>query len=132
VAALIEQEADLVGLDNWLKYDPFAKRAWHVVRPPGNEPWMPGATFCYRKRFWLAKRFSERPVGSDIGFLRQRPGAKMATLAANTWLVDIIHGENTSPQEPGSPLWFPFPVAEIERLLGEDFAFYERLGQPQV
>jgi hypothetical protein len=53
-------------------------------------------------------------------------------LEANTWLVDIIHGANTSPQEPGSPLWFAIPVEEIQRLLGDDFAFYERLGQEQL
>lgn len=131
-AALIEREADLVGLDNWLKYDPFTNRAWHVVRPPGDEPWMPGLGFCYRRSLWQAKPFSERPIDFDIAFLRRRAGAKIVPLEANTWLVDIIHGENVSPQDPRSPLWFAFPMEEIRRLLGEDFAFYERLLQPEV
>jgi glycosyltransferase involved in cell wall biosynthesis len=127
VAALIEQAADLCGLDNWLKYDPFTGRAWQVVRPPGDEPWMPGNTFCYRKSLWEARPFDERQLGFDIAFLRQRPEAKIVALRAAGWLVDIVHGENVSPQDPRSPLWHPYPLAEIRRILGDDWAFYEQL-----
>jgi YVTN family beta-propeller protein len=129
VAALIENEADLCGLDNLLHYDLLTGQAWHSVRPPGREPWLPGNTFCYRKSLWQERPFGDRSVGSDIAFLRQRPGAKSVALQAITWLVDIIHGQNASPKDGRNPLWRPYPVAEIQQLLGEDWAFYVQLGQ---
>ncbi len=132
VAALIEYGADVVGLDNILHYDPFTQRAWHAARPAGNLPWMPGSTFCYTRAFWQTNPFPDTQPGEDIRFLRRLPAAKIVPLSANTWLVDIIHGGNVSPRPVESPLWFPYDVAEIHQLMGEDARFYAELAQIMV
>jgi hypothetical protein len=105
----------------------FFGQAWHSVRPPGQEPWMPGNTFCYRKSLWQARPFDDRQVGSDILFLRQRSGRKIISLRAIGWLVDMIHGENVSAKNSQSPQWRPYPAAEIEQLLGPDWPTYAQL-----
>ena len=128
VAALIKYEADVCGLDNLLHYDPFAQRAWQSVRPTGRQPWMVGATFCYLRSFWQANPFPEVQLSEDIRFLRQNPEANIVALQAVDWLVDIIHGGNTSPRPTDSPLWFPYELARMEALLGDDMAFYNALG----
>ena len=128
VGALTEYGADLVGLDNLLHYDPFARRAWHSVRPSGRLPWMPGSTFCYTKAFWRNNSFPDVQMGEDIRFLRQNTAAKIVPLQAITWLVDIIHQSNVSPKPADSPLWFPYPLEEIQKLLGSDQVFYARLA----
>jgi hypothetical protein len=45
-------------------------------------------------------------------------------LSAINWLVDIVHGGNVSPKPADGPLWFPYAVADIESLMGDDFLFY--------
>ncbi|MCA9936389.1 MAG: glycosyltransferase, partial [Anaerolineales bacterium] len=129
VGALTEYEADVVGLDNVLHYDPFARRGWHSVRPSGRLPWMPGSTFCYTREFWQANPFPDVQPGEDIRFLRQKSEAKIVTLQAITWLVDIIHEANASPKPTDSPLWFPYDVAEIVKLLGDDAVVYAEMGR---
>lgn len=131
VAALVRREADLCGLDNVLHYNPATGGTWHSTRPHGPEPWMPGSTLCYRTSVWRARPFDDSSVGSDILFLRGRPDARIITLQSIAWLVDIIHGANASPKDPRSPLWQPYPAAEIRRLMGDDWAFYERLAGRQ-
>ncbi len=128
VAALTEYGADVCGLDNLLHYDPFARRAWHSVRPSGSLAWMPGSTFCYTRAFWQNNRFPDTQPGEDIRFLRRDPAAKIVPLQANTWLVDIVHQTNTSPKPTDSPLWFSFPLEEMLKLLGDDAAAYDRLA----
>jgi hypothetical protein len=129
VGALTEYGADVVGLDNLLHYDPFARRAWHSIRPSGRLPWLPGSTFCYTRAFWRSNPFPDVQTGEDIRFLRQNTAAKIAPLQAITWLVDIIHAANVSPKPTASPLWFPYPLEDMLELLGEDEAFYAQLVQ---
>ena len=128
VGALTEFGADVVGLDNLLHYDPFARRAWHSVRPSGRLPWMPGSTLCYTKAFWQSNPFPDIQPGEDIRFLRQKAAANIVALQAITWLVDIIHQANVSPKPTDSPLWFPFSLEEMHKLLGADEAVYARLA----
>ena len=128
VGALTEYGADVVGLDNMLEYDPFARRAWHSVRPLGSLPWMPGSTFCYTRSFWQTNPFPDTQPGEDIRFLRQKATAKIVPLQAITWLVDIIHEANVSPKPTDSPLWFPYDVAEIQKLLGDDAEVYAEMA----
>jgi len=132
VAALTEYGADVVGLDNLLHYDPFARRGWHSVRPSGKWPWMPGSTLCYTKAFWRTNAFPDMQPGEDIRFLRQQSTAKIVPLQAISWLVDIIHEANTSPKPADSPLWFAYPVNNLLALLGSDEAFYAHLAEAQL
>src|SRR4051812_33498575 len=54
VASLIETGADICGLARILFYEPLAARAWEYVYPPGDRPWVHGATLAYRASFWQA------------------------------------------------------------------------------
>ena len=127
-AALLQRQADLVGIAEMLHYEPASNRAWHSARPTGGRTWMSGATFLYRKSFWERHPYPNSQPGSDIAFLRADPNVVPATLQAVDWIVDILHGENVSPKAVNSPWWVPIPAEEIQKLLGEDWTFYEELA----
>ena len=128
VAALIEREADACGLDNVLHYDPATGTAWQSVRPPGAQPWLAGGTLCYRGALWAARPYDEDAADADSRFLRDRPGARVLALRSAAWLVNILHSGDAG-QGLLSPLWRPYPAAEVRRLLGADLAVYEQLAE---
>lgn len=128
VGALFLRGADLCGLDNWLHFNPFTGLAWHSRNPSGNQPWMPGTTLCFRKSFWEDNPFPHVQL-ADILFVKQKPTAKIISLQAIDWLVDIIHHANASPKNTSGPLWQPYPMGRMQKLLGKDWTFYAQLAQ---
>ena len=127
LGALVQREADGCGLDSLLQYDPPAGAAWLSGRPTGPEPALYGGTLCYRQTLWAARPFDEgEDSDNDAAFLRDRPDARLIALPSITWLVDIIHGEDTRPADRAPRQ--PYPLREIRRLLGNDWTVYERLA----
>ncbi|VAW30252.1 hypothetical protein MNBD_CHLOROFLEXI01-3940 [hydrothermal vent metagenome] len=129
VASLLQNGADICGLDNRLHYDLISGQAWHSVSPPGKRPWLPGNSLCFTRTFWEAHPFADANLGEDIQFVRSDSAAKIVALQAIAFQVDIIHGSNVSPKNSASPLWHTYPVQEIQALMGDDWAFYVELSQ---
>jgi hypothetical protein len=129
VAALLKHQADICGPDHYLHYDVLNHMAWHSTRPPGNRPWVLGSTLCFARSFWERNPFPDMNLGDEIRFIRNDPAAKIVTLHATTFLVDIIHGGNTAPKDTSSERWHSYPVNEIQGLMGNDWQFYQTLAQ---
>ena len=126
VRHLLEERADLCGLNPTLFYDLGTSLAWLYRYPAEERFWASGTSFCYRREFWERKPFNEVDVGEDNQFLWEAPPARMIALPDTTAVVAMIHDGNVSPKSPGSGYWERFDAAEIQRILGEDFASYER------
>jgi glycosyltransferase involved in cell wall biosynthesis len=126
VQHLLRERADLCGLNPVLFYDLGTSLAWRYRYPPEERFWVAGTSFCYRRTFWERKPFAEVDVGEDNRFLWEAPPAPMSTFPDITCLVAMIHDGNVSPKSPGGGYWEAFDAAEVRRILGEDFAVYER------
>jgi glycosyltransferase involved in cell wall biosynthesis len=124
VDELLRQGADICGLSAVNYYDPWQRQAWQYVYPPHAQTWVAGNTLCYRKAFWRSNPFADIDVGEDTRFVQARLARRLAVLPDASFFVAVIHARNVSPKRPRGARWRPLAVAEIERLLGEDLAFY--------
>ena len=129
VARLLEQRADICGLDKVLYYDPASGQAWQFVYPKGGRPWVAGNTLCYTKAFWRRNPFPDINVGEDSQFLWTDHPKSVMTLPDITFYVALIHPGNTSPKHLAGRLWYSYSNTEIQQLIGEDWTFYAGLWQ---
>ncbi|MEZ4771302.1 MAG: glycosyltransferase [Caldilineales bacterium] len=129
VGALLAENADINGLSVINYYSPQLGHAWQYVYPPRADAWVAGNTLCYRRSYWRSNPFADIDVGEDSRFVRARASRRLAVLPDATFFVATIHGDNVSPKRPHGERWQPLPAAEVEALLGDDLAFYKRLGQ---
>lgn len=124
---LAHREAQLCGLAALLFYDPMRRQAWHYRYPLDPRPWVCGNSLCYWRSLWESYRHPEINEGADTLYVWGLPHSSVLPLADPHFLVGLIHAGNTSPKQPQAPLWQPYPEAEIERLMGEDWKFYQGL-----
>ncbi len=124
VSVLQTTGAELCGAARQLYYQPSANRAWLYEYPVAHRRWVAGNTLCYRKSFWTRNRFPDIQVGEDTRFVWS-PHARNTALMSDTDIcVGLVHAHNTSPKSLTGPFWRPHPLVDVQRLLGEDFAFY--------
>ena len=123
ISSLLEEQADVCGLDKLLFFDPAGCRAWQYVYPRERRPWLAGGTLCYTKAFWRRNAFPEIPVGEDTHFVRSQCSKRMVPLQDDTFYVAIVHAGNTSPKECRGLRWSPWR-GDLRRIMGEDLHFY--------
>lgn len=129
VAGLLEEGADICGLDRVLYFDPRSEKAWQYVYPSGGRPWVAGNTLCYSAALWRQNPFPDINVGEDTRFVWSGCSKEILAVEDSTFLVALIHRDNTSPKRPAGSRWHPYPGKGIQDLIGEDWPFYVSLGQ---
>jgi glycosyltransferase involved in cell wall biosynthesis len=129
VKHLLREQADLCGLDRLLFCNPGSGQAWQYVYPRGSMPWVAGGTLCYTKAFWKRNPFPDLSVGEDTRFVWSKHPKKMLALQEYTFYVALIHPHNTSSKWTHDSRWHSYPTTEIQKLMGDDWAFYAGLGQ---
>ena len=100
VEALLESEADIVGLSKCHFYDPIQDRAYEYNHAGNPTSYLVGATLCYRKSFWERNPFADFQVGEDALFCTGSVGRR-ATLFNHGYqegFLASIHPNNTSPR----------------------------------
>lgn len=132
VEQLVAAQADICGLDHVWFYAPDEHRAWEYVYPHSDRPWVYGATLSYTRAFWEKHRFPEINVGEDARFVWADARAKIHVLPDSRFLVARIHAGNISPKRTSDTRYQPRPVAEIGKLLGEDFGLFVNLKDQSV
>jgi hypothetical protein len=113
----------ICGLQKVLFYDPTAGQTWRYSWP-GDEPWVYGATFCYRRSFWECERFPEISEGEDTLFVHAAPEHAVMPLDRETFYVGIIHPGNTSAKRTDSFGWVQSSDRLIREVLGEHWRVY--------
>jgi len=127
VAGLLEEGADVCGLDRILYYEPASGESWVYVYPEGRRPWV--GVLCYTKDLWKRNPFPEdRPYGADNTFVWNDCPKKIARLADNRFYVAMIHSGNVSPKWTTHPNFHPYPTEQVRALLGADISFYAPAG----
>lgn len=116
VKALLEQGADICGLDRVFFYAPEGRRAWQYVYD-GRSPWVYGGTLCYRREFWRDAPFADINVGEDNAFVWAPRHKRIAVNPEQHLYVARVHARNTSPKETLNRRWRGYPVEQVERLM---------------
>jgi glycosyltransferase involved in cell wall biosynthesis len=124
VQQLLDQQADICGLDQMLYYDITTGRAWRYHYPGGYGIWVSGSTLCYTRAFWQTNPFPDRGVGEDNGFIWSKRPKRIVVIDDSAFYVGIIHAGNTSPKQIGHRWWQPQPVSAVQDLMGADWASY--------
>jgi glycosyltransferase involved in cell wall biosynthesis len=124
VEALCESGADVCGIDRALFLDPGAPAAWEYVYPPGDAPWVCGATLCYRRAYWHAHPFADTTIGEDTIFAAAVHRDRLHVLPDITIFVGLIHDANTSRRQTRDPRWQTRPIETVRTVIGPDWAGY--------
>ena len=124
VGQLLSSDADVVGLNSLLYWEPQARRAWRYRYPAQARPWIHDPTFCYRRELWQHCPFPDTSQSIDTRYLWQQPLKRVSALGDPSFYVGIIHAGNTSRKQTASDGWQPYPRTEIEALLGDDVSCY--------
>jgi len=124
VEQLLAADADICGLDRVLFYAPEEEKAWEYVYPPGQRPWVYGASLCYKRSFFEAHPFADIRVGEDTCFVWADTQARVKALEDRRFMVGLMHGENTSPKLTSDPRYMKRALDDVEILLGDDLSFY--------
>ena len=125
VAQLAQQAPDTVcGLSRLLYYDPRSERAWEYIYQQNRQPWVCGASFCYRKQLWHKHPFPAKNEGADTVWVWGLKGPKVVALSDHTFYVAIMHARNTSPKRVSDSAWHSYPAQNVRDLMREDWSFY--------
>ncbi len=124
VENLMEEEADICGLNRLFFYNPVSDQAWQYIYPAGGKPWVSGNTFCYMKDFWRKNPFPDINVGEDTRFVWRNRSRKLIALQDNSFYVALIHTGNISPKRTSDSHWHTYPSRAIRDTMGEDWDFY--------
>jgi O-antigen biosynthesis protein len=118
VQTLLEQRADISGLDKIYFYAPDTRQGWRYEYD-GQRPWVYGGTLCYTKDLWQRVRFPEIDVGEDNGFVWSSQPKRMAINSRHDRYVAIMHRHNVSPKLTTGRYWRRISAPHLERLMLE-------------
>jgi len=127
VTHLLEEQADICGLDRLLFYDPISSQSWQYVYPTGWKLWVAGGTLCYNKGIWKSNPFPDINVGEDGRFVWSNLSRKIKVLHDCTFYVAIKHPGNTSPKKIDGSLWRSYHTEEIQKIMGDDLHLYRSI-----
>ena len=130
VEVLLSGGADICGLKQLYFFKPETMQAWLYDYGRNNRAWVAGATLAYKKAFWKQHPFTDRQVGEDNYFVWQ-PGAVVQAHDYTDGFVSMLHRGNTSPKYTEFAEWNPRPIADIQRVLGKDYGYYDCHQDPQ-
>jgi glycosyltransferase involved in cell wall biosynthesis len=135
VETLVSTQADVCGIETPLFFDAARRTGWKFTYKE-SLPWVAGNSLGYRRDFWERTRFENLNVGEDNAFIQKADPARIASLPSFEVHVGMVHSSNTSPKRTTDTCWQPFPIEEMRRVLGEDWARYvptpRAEGTPEV
>lgn len=121
VDSLLQNRADVCGLDSILFYNPASGEAWRYVYPKGGAPWLAGGTLCYGKSVWRRNPFPAISIGEDARFVWSSKLKRLLALPDSSFYVAFIHPGNTSPKHTHDRMWHPISTSEVEKVMGTDW-----------
>jgi hypothetical protein len=133
--ALERTGSQVCGINDLLYYDVRRGTGHRYVYPPGQRPWLLGASLFFRRELWERNRFAAIDVGMDGIFVWAVQPDRVFALPEPRLAVHLIHDRNVSPKSPRGAWWSDHPVPEIAQLMGPDWEFYrpgtEMLAAPR-
>jgi glycosyltransferase involved in cell wall biosynthesis len=125
VEALQASGAEICGINTLLFYDVRTHAAWQYAYPAKRPAWLAGSTLCYTRSLWQRHPFADIDEGEDARFVWGAAPDRILTLPDPTFHVGIIHDRNASPKRFNGSAWRPFPVEQVQAVIGADWPFYQ-------
>lgn len=124
VEQLAADGADVCGLTRLLYLDPVARASWRYEWPATSRPWVHDAVLLFTRDFWRRNPFPDTSRAIDCRLLWSGSRKRILALDDERFYVGMIHGDNTSPKNTKHGLWSPYPVDDVEALVGDDLPLY--------
>jgi hypothetical protein len=124
VERLAADGAEVCGLNRLIYLQPERRLAWRYQWPESARPWVHDAVLLFTREFWRRNPFPDTSMGIDCRLLWTRTQKRILALPDERFYVGMIHGGNTSPKNTSHGVWQPYPVEDVERLLGADVEAY--------
>ena len=116
-----------------LYLDPLARRSWRYEWPATSRPWVHDAVLLFTRDFWRRNPFPDTSKAIDCRLLWSGSRKRILALDDERFYVGMIHGRNTSPKNTKHGLWSPYPVDDVEALMGDDLPlFRDALAAPAL
>lgn len=125
---LAKDKTQICGINQLLYLDLRSGLAFEYRYPPKSRVWLLGSELCYNKSFWHSHRFADINVGMDGQFVFSAPPNSVSVLKEHSFAVHMIHHHNVSPKKTQGGYWHPHPVEAIEKILGQDWCYYQSAG----
>jgi hypothetical protein len=120
VDALLRSDADVVGLNTLLYFEPASGRAWRYAYPRNDAPWVHDPTLCLRRATWEGDRFPDTNYSLDMTYLTRGRRKRVTALENERFYVGMIHSGNTSRKDTRGGRWRPTQADEILALMAAD------------
>lgn len=121
VNALLESEADLVGLKDAYFYKPKTDQLWfYTNRDPNRQHTILGATMCYYKRVWEQSKFKHTKCGEDTYFCDDIKG-NIAIHDYHDGFMAMRHDNNTSKDVTRHPFFKQVGSSKAKEILGNSY-----------
>jgi glycosyltransferase involved in cell wall biosynthesis len=104
IGELQQSNADLVGIQRLLFFEPSSNKAWEYYYCPAKSLWFSGSTLCYKRKLWESHHFSDVNVGEDVRFVAGANGI-YKVLQRYNFHVGIIHENNISKKNINGKYW---------------------------
>ncbi|PKQ60294.1 hypothetical protein BZG02_20050 [Labilibaculum filiforme] len=105
VNTLLEENADVTGLDQPFFFQPKTANLWQYNYPKSERPWVHGGTLCYTKKLWRRNPFKAINIGEDARFLWSNCPKKIVPHNNVEHYVGFIHDKNVSPKNTKDSRW---------------------------
>jgi len=93
--ALYNSKADICGLNDITFFSPVVNKFWNYADKNEFRPWLCGATFAYRKSFWLNNPFIDIQIGEDYDYI-WNTGATLFAHDYTQGFIATLHNANTT------------------------------------
>ena len=120
----METGIDACGVSNAFFVNSSTRECWEYVHLRKRDPWVWGATMCFRKSLWESHPFPDVDVGEDTQLLMSAYGANIVALEENRFFLGRIHALNRLPRRPFGLGWRSQPIEVAQRLLGNEWEEY--------
>ena len=124
VDGLLQNRADITGIDQIFYFNPGVNKAWKYVYPTTARPWVAGNTLCFRRQVWLDNPFANINVGEDTRFIWSSQVKKIVRLDNTSFFVGLIHDTNVSFKRSEGSRWQRIPIEEMSVIMGNDIESY--------
>lgn len=116
--------ADVCGINQLLYLNITTKHAYQYKYPSNQRTWLLGSSLVYTKSLWHSNPFAPVNVGMDALFVWSTAPARVKPMPDPIISVHMIHEDNASPKKTSGSWWYDYPVAQIQKLMGEDWNTY--------
>ncbi|MBE9586619.1 glycosyltransferase family 2 protein [Mucilaginibacter sp. JRF] len=131
VNELLNNGTQLCGINNLLYYDTRRKAGYEYTYPADQRVWLLGSSLCYTRELWSINSYAEIDVGMDGLFVWNTRPEYITVLSDATIAVHMIHDKNASPKQTDNEWWKPYPLAQLEAIMQDDWARYHKPIIPQ-